>query len=469
MGKPKTEQVGGGAATGTANAFNDFLKQGLTTGSFGGATGPNGASTGAAQATGQSNLFGGAINGMLGGQVGDPTTYSQYFDAMKNGNGGFNGIGTGPNYQSTQFGGLSGTNSFNTLFGQNAPQFNFGGAAGSSANGAAVNFNAADYAKDANVFGANGAGQLMNYDVNSPEFAALKQLQDMRKLQDVANVRARFGAGGGSSLGSGASFAEAQYLAQANPQNTLALGELGRQMQALDMQNRGQNAQALLAQRGQNIDMRGQDVNSMLSAANNTAANQTQASIASANNNTSASIANAQMRNQGQMQQMAMQLQAMGMDADTAFRAVQTMNQNQFGENQAQNAFNQGNYQFGVNAGLQNQNQMNNFAMGQGQLGLGIMGQQGQSQQAIMNQLFGALNTSNQLGTPQSQIVQTPSTFGQIMNGLGSIANLGGNLFGQGGMFGSGGTFGRNPGATMQPGMPTFTPWGASQMGPRFY
>lgn len=286
MGQPKTQTIGGGSAGGVAANWNNFLNEGLRTGQFGG---PQGAATGVGQAGMQTNAFGNAINSMLLGRPGDANTYGSYFEQLQNaGNGGFN-IPQAPGFGDV---------------------------------------------------GTHGAGGLLNYNVDSPEFAALRALQAHQQANDVANLRARFAAGGMGSLGSGASLAEGQYLAEANPRNILALGDLGRQIQTLDLQNRGQNLQAFLGQRGQDI----------------------------------------------------------------------------------------GNYQFGVNAGLENQNAQNQFALGKAGVGLQAQGQAANIQSDILSKLFGAFGQSNQLGTPQAQTVQTPSTLGQIAgfvgNGLGSVASI---------------------------------------------
>jgi hypothetical protein len=80
-----------------------------------------------------------------------------------------------------------------------------------------------------------------------------------------------------------------------------------------------------------------------------------------------------------------------------------------------------------------------------------------------MNQMFGAFQQTNQLGTPQAQMVTQPSTWGQIGNaalGLGAAYLTGGGSLG--GMLGGlGGLFGRGGGG--MPGLPTppqgmFTP-----------
>jgi hypothetical protein len=297
MGQPKTQTIGGGSASGVATNWNNFLSDGLRTGSFGSGM-PNGAATGVGQAAGQSNGFGNAINSMLSGRPGDPNSYNSYFEALKNGgNGGF-GIPQAPGFGSVN---------------------------------------------------SNGAGSLLNYNTDSPEFSALRTLQAHQQAQDVANLHARYGAGMGG-LGTGASLAEGQYLAEANPRNTLALGDLGRQMQTLDMQNRGQNMQGFLNQRGQDI----------------------------------------------------------------------------------------GNYQFGVNSGLQNQQQMNQFGLGSAGIGAQLQGQAGQMQSDILSKLFGAYGQSNQLGTSQAQTVQTPSTLGQIGGFVGGLANSAGQIFSATNPFGQG-------------------------------
>lgn len=445
MGQPKTQTVGGGSATGTADAFNQFLMDGLKNGSFGSSgvhfggtqTGPNGAAVGLDQATGQTNSFGNAINSMLGGTVGNPSTYSQFFDQMKNqGDGGYT-FGAGqPGYNTTNFGQVNGTNSFNQLFGANGQGGMFGAGHPAMAGGANAGVNLNAFGKPADAFGAEGTGGLLNYDVNSPEFQALKHMQDRQTSLDTANVRARFGAGGGSSLSSGASLAESQYLAEANPRNILNLQQMGQNMQQLDMSNRGLNAQTLLSQRGQNVDLRGQDVNSA-----------TATSIASANNATQASIANAGNSNQFNLARMTAALQSMGMDADSAYRAAMANNNNMFGENQARNAYDQSGYQFGVNTGMANQGMKNQFALGQAGIGTQMAGLSQQGISSILQQLFGSYNQANQIGTPQAQTVQNPSMFGQIMSGVGGLVNMGTSIYNAANPFGrngapQGGSFG---------------------------
>lgn len=129
MGAPQTRTVGGGSATPTADAFNQFLLQQLNSGQLGQ-----------------------QISGMLSG-----------------------------------------------------------------ANNPAQPFNPLTY-------------QVPNYntqvDMSNPQFAAMQQMLNQQQTQNVANLRERFTAGGGGARGSGAAMAEAGYLAQANPQNVLAMGQL---------------------------------------------------------------------------------------------------------------------------------------------------------------------------------------------------------------------------------------------------
>lgn len=328
MGSPKTKTVGGGQASGTADAFNKFLMGGMNGGGF---SGPNGAATGVGQAAGQTASFGSAIDSMLAGKPGDPNSYSSYFDLLKQGgNGGssFNRDITG-----SVFGANPGTSS------------------------------------------VAGTGALLNYSTDSPEFAALKHIQDMRTQRGVADLRARFGTGGGNSFGTGASQAEAQYLSEANPANTLALGDLGRQMQTLDMNNRGQNGQ-LTAQHIQQL------------------------------------------------------LSSFGLDANNA---------------------------------MQDQGQKNQFALGSAGVGQNMFNAQSANVSNVLAQIFGSLNQANALGTPQAQTVQEPSMFGQIMQGIGQVVDIGSKVGTAAAGFSKGGSSGGVPNFSLPPiqQTPNNAPFGA--------
>lgn len=71
--------------------------------------------------------------------------------------------------------------------------------------------------------------------------------------------------------------------------------------------------------------------------------------------------------------------------------------------------------------GLQNSNNLGTAQLQQG----GMLG--------ILQQLFGGLNGSNQLGTAQAQTVQTPSSLSQILSGVSGLSGL---LTGMGGSSG---------------------------------
>jgi hypothetical protein len=260
------------------------------------------------------------------------------------------------------------------------------------------------------IFGAQGTGGLLNPDMDSPMMAALRQQGQQDAQLGLANTRARFGAGGGMSLGSGASLAEAQFNRQVLPAQQLALGQLGMQQQEMDMANRGLNANVLLQQRGQNVDQRGQDLQGSIAGANLGMQGQGQllnAMIGQQSNQLGAFNA----ANNFNLGMMGNQINAAGMDAGNALTGFQLGNQaTSAGNADALNMF-----------GMQS----NNFNTQQGMfgnLGMGMQGLNQQGQQNTMNQLFNSFNQSNQIGSPQSQIVQQPSALGQIVNAGATVA-----------------------------------------------
>lgn len=104
--------------------------------------------------------------------------------------------------------------------------------------------------RDTQVTDPNAPG---GFDMNSPMAQATMQILERQKQADIANVRARFGASGGSSMGTPAAYAEAQTSANYVPLMAQALGNLNMQ----DSQNRiaqqGANNQAILGQNTQNL------------------------------------------------------------------------------------------------------------------------------------------------------------------------------------------------------------------------
>lgn len=196
MGQPKTKAIGGGNATGVANDFNAFLSSILK-----GSGNIPGAGGGIGEAGNQTMDFRSILNQQLQGGSGDRGMNSGYFDAVRGGN---------PN-------------------------------AG----------NPADYSYTPH--------QLLNVDMNSPEFAALRDIQGRQTQSDLANLSAKFSSMGAGGRGTGAAYAAGNYLAEANPRNILAQGQLARDIQGLDLQNFGANAQNRQALLGLNQGQSGLD------------------------------------------------------------------------------------------------------------------------------------------------------------------------------------------------------------------
>lgn len=441
MGSPKVKQVGGGEATNTANAFNNFLLQGLTTGSFGNITDPRiqqaqnminnqaqnsgifgnigkqiaqqgqklqaqaggGMPNSIAQSQGQTGLFGNTINSLLGGNPGDMINSNALLSGLSNINQ------NAPQFDAASLSQLGSNFNPNSLIGQFGDVF-----------GGMQNTNFGDIVNSLKGLGLGGGGagvggdfsykpgQLLNYDINSPEFQAIKDLSALRKKEDVANLRGRYGLVGGA-LSTGASNAEGQYLAQANPQEILALGQLGRQMQELDLGQQSINNQLRQG-------LLGQQVNAGLGAAginagNNQAMLGLLGNIYGQNLNYNLNRGNS-LLGAGQ-NDIDNQLQAFL--ANSANQ--QTNNQNAFNQSQAQNQFNLNNF------GQQSQN-----SLGLGQLGLGLQQLAQNGQLGILGQLFGAYGQSNQLGTAQRQIVTSPSDLSQGLGAITGIAGIVGGL-----------------------------------------
>jgi len=484
----KTKEVGGGANVGTSDMFNNFLQQQMGGGpSAPGAgvpnmqgtaqaprmnqsqyAGPGGAAkygqdqqafkqsqtrmnSGAQQAQNGFGNMGNLVNQMSNGTVDGMMQNNQFLQNAAN-------MPNAPEFTQAQLGqyntNVPQSDVFGKVFGQQgAPgflpqsgqqnginqidfsQFGAGGQFGGMNNMPSAGATIGDQ------FGAQGTGGLLNYDLNSPEFAAQRQQLQQDTELARADSRARFGAGGGMSLGSGAALAEAQFNRQVLPANMLAMGQLGRQMQEMDMANRGMNANVLLQQRGQNIDQRGQDLQGSIAGSqmgSQNMGNILQAMLGQQTNQLGAfnSANNFNLGMQGN------QLNAAGMDANNALQGFQLGN----------NAIGAGNADALNAAGMQNNFNQQTFgqqstnAANQGQLGAQLQGLNAQQQQMVLNQLFGAMGQANQLGTAQRQTVTQPSAGGQL---LGAGLQLGGALLGGpmgasiggalGGMFGGGG------------------------------
>lgn len=311
-----------------------------------------------------------------------------------------------------------------------------------------------------------------------------------RRIEDraAADMRARFGAEGAGALGTGAQFAEGNLRAELAAQDASKRRMEALQLMQQDLNERSTGANVALQGRGQdsqyNLGNRGIDAN----VAMQNAQLGTQASLANASNALAGRSAGLQallgargqdftnqatnrgldvnqlgmgsqqsMFNAGQnnaMQQAminaTLQNQGLGNQfglgaAQLNNAAMQSNNLNNINTSQFQNQFNQNNSQLGAQFGLganqlnsQNQGMNNQFLanmIGQG-LNLNQMGNQNTN--SILAQLFGAFGQSNALGTPQAQIIQQPSMWGQLanmgMNLAGNwLAGGGGNPFGGGG------------------------------------
>jgi hypothetical protein len=102
---------------------------------------------------------------------------------------------------------------------------------------------------------------------------------------------------------------------------------------------------------------------------------------------------------------------------------------------------------------LQNQGMDNDFRGALMQLGSNLRAQDYTQQSNVLNQLFGAFQQANGIGSPQAQLIQQPSLGSQIFNGAMQLGGLGvsaftGGMFGggrPGGMGGNGGFLGNGP------------------------
>jgi hypothetical protein len=91
-------------------------------------------------------------------------------------------------------------------------------------------------------------------DMNNPQFAAMNQMLQQQQTQNIAGLRERFG--GPAGRGTPGAFAEGNYLAQANPQNVLAMGQLADSI-------RGQNRADFQAQGQYDLGRMGLEQNNM--------------------------------------------------------------------------------------------------------------------------------------------------------------------------------------------------------------
>jgi hypothetical protein len=233
-----TKTVGGGNAGGVANDFNSYLRQGLNNGAYG--------------AAGQTGGMSGTINDLLNGKSTsglDLNGYKQFVNQMSSTAGNFSGspIQASPispiDYNNTGFN----PGMFSQGYGSSGPQsqgYDFSGilnkinqgAPGGSFDPGKFDFSsilnqtgstaglqsAGDFSQP--LFQASNKLQgntiqtpgisLPGFDPNDPTMQAYSQLLDKQNQNNIADLRARFGASGGASRGTPASTAEGNVSAE---------------------------------------------------------------------------------------------------------------------------------------------------------------------------------------------------------------------------------------------------------------
>jgi hypothetical protein len=355
-------------------------------------------------------------------------------------------------------------------------------------------------------------------DMNGQTAQSIMQMGQQSLDRNVADLRARFGASGGASFGTPAAMAEADMRAQAIPQMMAQLGQLNQQEAGLQNQNNALNLQsilgtaganqgnvssilgalglnqqgtlgqgqlqnagtgtalsAMLGLRGQDADMSGQNLQALLQSRG--------MDINQLNAFANAAQGQDQLGMQAQLANQAAGLQGRGLDLQQMQQNMQNalgnrgmemdfMNQlNQLGMQQrgqdinsflSQTGMNNDLLGMNMNGQLQNNAQLMQLMGMRGQMAQGVDGfnqqnaaMQNQNIMGILNQLFGSFQQSNALGTPQAQMIQKPSAFGQAMGALGGIAGaipgigtgIQAGMGMLGGLFGGGGApMGTNPG-----------------------
>jgi hypothetical protein len=478
-----TKTVGGGNAGGVASDFNSYLRQGLNNGVYG--------------AAGQTGGLSGTINDLLNGGAskgldlnGYKNFMSQFGDTANKFSG--NPIQTSPinpiDYSGTGFN----PGMFTQGFGSSAPQsqgYDFSGILNKinqGAPGGSFDPGKFDFSSILNQTGSTAGLQsagdfsqplfqaanklqgntiqtpgvsLPGFDPNDPTMQAYSQLLDKQNNNNIADLRARFGASGGASRGTPAAVAEAQYRQLLPAQNLTTLNSIYNQNVGNQLNAAGLNQQGILgagsinnqnfanvlsglsAAGGLGIQGRGQDLTNFLQSRGldiTGAGTAAQNSIAAGAN---------QLQGRGQDINSILQSLGLGLQGNQAAAQNQTDTQGQnltnflqsrgldlsqlglgsglLGMNQAGNQFNSSQGFNAQNNNLQALIQMlssgGNLALGGGQLGLSGAGLQQQGQLGILQQLMDSYRQANQLGTPQAQTVSKPSTFQNILGAINGI------------------------------------------------
>jgi hypothetical protein len=433
--KSSTKTVGGSPTSGLGQDFNKFLQGGLSSGNFG--------SNAAAQTQG----MGGAINSLLGGQIGDPSTLQGFLQGLQ-GNGGVGNLpNVNGNFNSPQFQGLD----FSSLgqVGTQGPNIGMGGqnaglntqGIGGAQNLPGINFNPSQFQ---NTQMQGTLGSAAGLDPNGSFSQALQQIAQQGLDKGVADTRERFTGQSGTPAG----FAEAALRAQLQPQLISQLSQANQQERGLNLQQLGQNQNALGQLNSQNLQQG--------LAANQFNQQNSQLGLNAQGINTQNILQNQGLQNQGGLGLNANLLSQLGLgnDATNAFnqsnlqsfgqqqqgQQMNTQNllqqmQQMLGQSQNQNIFNQGNSQFGASLGQQgqqlnaqnmlgNQQNMNQFGLGQANVGMQNQQQQLQAILGALGPLFSGLQQGTGMATPQAQTVQNPSMFSQIVGGLTSLGGM---------------------------------------------
>lgn len=234
----------------------------------------------------------------------------------------------------------------------------------------------------------------------------------------VAAARARFTANGGLSFGTPAAYAEALITARGQEAlaNSLAQADLGYRNHDLGAYTAEQSAQ--IGNRGINANIYGSQLD---------AANRGQQNMLSALTGMGQNFQNVAGNEFGQ-QQLGFNYGQLAQNGQLATNQMNLDSGLGFGQlglgydqlnNQAYNQNNQLNLDSGLGfGGLAQQafNANSNNWANQGGMDLQQRGMMSAQQQNLINQLFAAYGQQAGLGTPQAQMIQTPSFMGNVVN-----------------------------------------------------
>ena len=295
-------------------------------------------------------------------------------------------------------------------------------------------FSAATAGPDVALQGGMDFGGAMNTLGQDPMFAR-------NQARAIADTRARFGAEGAGSLGTGAQFAEgnlnAELIAQdASQRRAQAMQLMGQDLNErqtganVGLQNRGQNMQTSIANMQGGLQANQNQtslLNQLMGAAGSARGQDMQTQLGQLGLGNQQSMFNAGQQNDAQNQLMQGMLtnqglgNQFGLGAQTLNNnAMQTNNANSINQGQFQNTFNQNNNQLSAQYGLganqlNSQNQNLNNQMFQGMVNSGLnLNQLGNSNiQGMLGQLFGGFQQANGLGTAQRETTVTPNPWMQ--------------------------------------------------------